>query len=159
MLLTVNAIETRRNMGAKKKPDRIHQCFTCFFMYLDQQLWLKINYARMVSSSLWVSVDKRMYSMRNEAIDKIDKFWMCESEQCKNVTALGFATGRSLNWSERLPIESNQDENYHRWQQILNRQYIKISVTGASTIWGFVSTVINHWFGCCYAHLMYWQLL
>jgi len=56
---------------------------------------------------------------------------------------LGFATGLSLNLSERQPISSNHDENYHQWQQLLHGQYIEISVNGASTICGFVSTVIN----------------
>ena len=37
VLVTVNAIETRRNTGVKKKLDRMCQCFTSFFMYLDQQ--------------------------------------------------------------------------------------------------------------------------
>jgi len=37
VLTTVNAIETRRNMGVKKKWDSMCQCFTSFFMYLDQE--------------------------------------------------------------------------------------------------------------------------
>jgi len=35
VLVTVNAIELRRNMGVKKKSDRMRQCFTSLFMYLD----------------------------------------------------------------------------------------------------------------------------
>jgi len=34
VLMTVDAIETRRNKGVKKKLDRMRQCFTSFFMYL-----------------------------------------------------------------------------------------------------------------------------
>ena len=34
VLMMVNGMETRRNMGVKKKLDRMHQCFTSFFMYL-----------------------------------------------------------------------------------------------------------------------------
>ena len=75
--------------------------------------------------------------------DKIHEFSSCESKQCKNVTALGFPTGPSLNLSGRLPISSNHDENYYRWQQMVNGQYIKMSVIGVSTICGFVSTVIT----------------
>jgi hypothetical protein len=35
LLVTVKAIETRRNEGVKKKQDRMRQCFPSFFMYLD----------------------------------------------------------------------------------------------------------------------------
>jgi len=60
------------------------------------------------------------------------------------VTPLGFATGLSLNQAERQPVQSNQDENDHGWQQILNEQYIKMKVNGASTICGLVSMVIHY---------------
>jgi hypothetical protein len=56
-------------------------------------------------------VDKQIYSRRNEAFGKTQKFYSFVSEQCKNVTALGFATGPSLNLAERHPISSNHDEN------------------------------------------------
>jgi len=59
------------------------------------------------------------------------------------ITPLGFATGLSLNQAERQLIKSNQDENNYGRQQMLNGQYIKISVNGASTISGLVSTVIH----------------
>jgi hypothetical protein len=52
-----------------------------------------------------------MYSRRNEGFGKKHKFYSCVMEQWKNVTALGFATGPSLNLAERLPISSNHDEN------------------------------------------------
>ena len=84
-----------------------------------------------------------MYSRCNEAFGKIHKFQQCESEQCKNVTALGFATGPSFNLSERLLISSNHDQNYYQWQQMLNGQYITMSINGALMICGFVSTVIT----------------
>jgi len=35
VLMTVNAIETRRNKGVNQKLDRMRQCFTSFFMYLE----------------------------------------------------------------------------------------------------------------------------
>jgi len=108
-----------------------------------------IYHGLMVSSSLSILVEKQMYSRRNEAFGKIHKFQSCESEQCKNVTALGFVTRPSLNLAERLPIYSNHNENYYRWQPMLNGQYIKMSVNGESTICGFVSTVIEQQFGCC----------
>jgi len=66
--------------------------------------------------------------MHNEAFGKIHKFESCESEQCKNVTALGFATAPSLDLPERLQIYSNHDETYYRWQQMLNGEYIIISI-------------------------------
>jgi len=56
---------------------------------------------------------------------------------------LGFATGPSLNHAERQQMKSNQDENNYRWQQMMNGQYIEISVNRASTICGLVSTVIH----------------
>jgi len=59
------------------------------------------------------------------------------------MTPLGFATGWSLNHPESQPVKSNQDENNYQRQQMLNGQYIKISVNGASTICGLVSTVIH----------------
>jgi len=99
----------------------------------------------MVSSSLWISVDKQMYCRRNEAFDKIDKFLSCERKQCKNVTALRFATGPRLNLSERLPLSSNLDEHYCRWQQMLNGPYIKLSVNRASMICGCISMIIKQW--------------
>ena len=37
---------------------------------------------------------------------------------------------------------SNHDGNYYRGQQMLNGQYIKMSVNGASMICSFVSAVI-----------------
>jgi len=60
------------------------------------------------------------------------------------IMPLGFATGPSLNQAEKQPIKSNQDEYNYRRQQMLNGQYIKMSVNGASTICGLVSTVIHH---------------
>jgi hypothetical protein len=59
------------------------------------------------------------------------------------MTPLGFATGLSLNQAESQPAQSNQDENNYGRQQMMNGQYIKMSVNGASTICGHVSTVIH----------------
>jgi hypothetical protein len=59
------------------------------------------------------------------------------------MTPLGFATGLSLNQAESQPAQSNQDEHNYGRQQMMNGQYIKMSVNGASTICGFVSTVIH----------------
>jgi len=59
------------------------------------------------------------------------------------MTLLGFATGLSLNQAESQPVQYNQDENNYGRQQMMNGQYIKMSVNGASTICGLVSTVIH----------------
>jgi CTP-dependent riboflavin kinase len=59
------------------------------------------------------------------------------------IMLLGLATGLSLNQAARQLIESNQDENIYRQQQMLNGQYIKMTVNGASTICGRVDTVIH----------------
>jgi len=91
-----------------------------------------------------------MYSRRNKSFGKIYKFLSCESEQCNNDTGFSFATGPSLNLVERQPISSNLDENYYRWEQMLNREYIIMRVNRASTICGLVSTVIEQLFGHCY---------
>jgi hypothetical protein len=97
----------------------------------------------MVSSSLWILVDKQMFSRYNEAFGMIDKFLLYESEQCKNVTVLGFATWPHLNRSARQPISSSHDENNYRWQSMWTLQYPKVNLNGASTICGIVGTVIN----------------
>jgi hypothetical protein len=52
----------------------MRQGFTSFFMYLVREFYLEIYYGKMVSSSLWISVDQQMYSRRNEAFGKIHKF-------------------------------------------------------------------------------------
>jgi hypothetical protein len=59
------------------------------------------------------------------------------------MTPLGFATGLSLNQAESQPVQSNQDENNYGRQQMMNGQYIKISVNGGSTICGLVSSAIH----------------
>jgi hypothetical protein len=59
------------------------------------------------------------------------------------MTPLGFATGWSLNQAESQPVQSNQDEYNYRRQQMLNGQYIKMSVNRASMICGLVITVIQ----------------
>jgi len=59
------------------------------------------------------------------------------------MTPLGFATGLILNQAESQLVQSNQDENNDGRQQMMNGQYIKMSVNGASTICGLVSTVIH----------------
>jgi len=151
VLLTVNIIGMRRNKGVKKRLNRMHQCFTCVSMWLDREFQLEIYYGQMASSWLWILVDKQMYSRRNESICKIYKFYSCESKQCKIVPVLGFAPGPSLNLSDRQLIRSNHDENDYGWQEMLNREYIKFSVNGASIFCDLVSTVIEQWFGCCYA--------
>jgi len=84
-----------------------------------------------------------MYSRCNESFGMIHHFYSCESEQCKILKPLGFATGPSLNQAARQPVKSNQDENNYRRQQMLNGQYIKMSVNGASTICGLVNMVIH----------------
>jgi len=67
------------------------------------------------------------------------------------MTPLGFATGLSLNQSESQPVQSNQDENNYGRQQMMNGQYIEMSVNGATTICGLVSTVMHASLGRCHA--------
>jgi len=44
VLAMVNAIETRRKKAVKEKLDRMDQCFTSFFLYLDTEFYLEIHY-------------------------------------------------------------------------------------------------------------------
>jgi len=67
------------------------------------------------------------------------------------MTPLGFATGLSLNQAESQPVQSNQNENNYGRQQMMNGEYNKMSVIGASMICGLVSTVIHQWVRRCYA--------
>jgi hypothetical protein len=50
---------------------------------------------------------------------------------------LCIATGPILNMTERQPIGTHHDEINARQQQMLNGQYIKMAVNGASMISGF----------------------
>jgi len=85
-----------------------------------------------------------MLSRRNESFGMIHHFYWCESEQCKIMTPLGFATGLSLNQAGSQPVQSNQDENnYGRQQMMMNEQYSKLNVNVESTICGLVSPVIH----------------
>jgi hypothetical protein len=59
------------------------------------------------------------------------------------MTLFSFATGLSLNQAESQPVQSNQDENNYGRQQMMNGQYIKMSINGASTICGLVSMAIH----------------
>jgi hypothetical protein len=61
------------------------------------------------------------------------------SEQCKIITPLGFATGLRLNHAEYQPIKSNQEEINCQQLQMLNGQYIQLSVNRASTTFGLAS--------------------
>jgi len=118
VFVTVNAIETRRHKGVKKKLDRM-----CQLLYVAwPSVPVRDIFAQTVSSSLWIPFDKWMYSRQNEAFDRIYIFWSCESEQCKKVTALGFTKVNSLYLTERQPISSNHDENSCWWQHILDGQ-------------------------------------
>jgi len=56
---------------------------------------------------------------------------------------LSIATGLSLNQAESQPVQSNQDENNYGQQQMMNGQYFKMRVNGASTICVLVNTAIH----------------
>jgi hypothetical protein len=56
---------------------------------------------------------------------------------------LGFATGPSLNQAEPQPVKLNQNANNYRRQQMLNGQYIKMSINGVSMICGVGSTLFH----------------
>jgi hypothetical protein len=50
-------------------------------------------------------VNNQKFSRYNESFGKMDKFYYNERDQCNNITALGLATGTSLNLSGRQSIE------------------------------------------------------
>ena len=89
----------------------------------------------------------------------IHHFLLCESEQCKIILPLGLATVPSPNPAKRQPIKSNKDENKYRRQQMMNGQYINMSVNGASTIFCFASCVSYVPIGCRDPFMRYWQPL
>jgi len=84
-----------------------------------------------------------MFSRHNDSFGMRLHIQWCESEQCKIMTPLGIATGLSRNQAESEPVQSHQEENNYGRQQMMNGQYIKMSVNGESTICGLVSTVIH----------------
>ena len=100
-----------------------------------------------------------MYSRRDESFGKIRRFWSWESEHHKIITPLGFATGPSLNRTERQPIRPNHDENNPGRQQMMNGQYIKLSINGPSMICCLASTVFYQTLGRCYSYWTYWQVV
>lgn len=60
-----------------------------------------------------------------------------------NVAVLDFATGLSVDLLERQPIRSNHYEFNCRWQQMFTGGCSKMTVHGAITNFGLVSTVID----------------
>jgi hypothetical protein len=59
--------------GSEEKWNRMGRSFTGFFMYLDQEFHLKIDYRQMLSSSMRISVNKQMYRRPNEAFGNTHK--------------------------------------------------------------------------------------
>jgi len=100
-----------------------------------------------------------MHSGHDDAFGKIKKFHFYVTEQCKNITRLGFATWPSLNLSETQPRGSKHYENNYQWQQMLNEQSITLSINGASRMFGLVSMVSELWHDHCEVSPMYWQHL
>jgi len=86
----------------------------------------------------------------------IHTFQYNESDPCQNITK---ATGSSHNQPKKHPISVNNHQYNYRWQQILTRHYIKMSVNGASTIFGLVSKVIEYSIGHCHAKQTWSQSL
>jgi len=84
-----------------------------------------------------------MYSRQNESLGKMYKFQQNKSNQCKNITRLGFAKQPSNYQPERQPIPSTRYKYNYRWQQILNGMNIGMSVNRVPTILGLVSMVIE----------------
>jgi len=73
-LRTVTAMETSRSKGNKKKSDRMgHYVFTRFYMLLDQEIHVVKYHRRLVSSPMWILLDKPKYSRQNESFRRPNK--------------------------------------------------------------------------------------
>jgi len=115
--------------------------FTRFYMLLDQKYHLEKYYERRLGSHMWIIVHKQKYSRPNELFSKLSQFWQNERDLCKKITVFGFAAVVSVNLPETKLISSNDYLYNYRWPQIFTTQYIKLTVTGASMIFGCGSTV------------------
>jgi hypothetical protein len=74
---------------------------------------------------------------------KYINFCHVRAKRAKNVPAFSFATVQSLNLPDRQAIRSNHHANNYRCQQMMNCQYITMSVNGAGSICGVESPVIE----------------
>jgi len=75
VLMTGNKMETKRNIGNEKKQDRMCRCgFTRFFMTFDGEFHLDLYYGRILSSCMWILVNKQKNSGWNELFGKMYKF-------------------------------------------------------------------------------------
>jgi hypothetical protein len=62
---------------------------------------------------------------------KYINFCHVRAKRAKNVPAFSFVTVQSLNLPDRQAISSNHHANNYRCQQMMNCQYITMSVNGA----------------------------
>jgi len=92
-------------------------------------------------------VDKHKHSRQNVLFNVIHTFRYNESDLCQNITK---ATGSSHDQPKKHPVGLNNHRYNYQWQQILTRHYIKMSVNGASTIFGLVHKVIECSIGHCH---------
>jgi len=92
---------------------------------------------------MWILVDNQKYSGQNASFGKMYKFKYNESDQCKIITGLGSGKGLCLDQAARQAISSNNYESSYQWQQILNGQYVKMSIKKVLMIIGLVSVVIE----------------
>ena len=109
-----------------------------------------------VTSYVYKVVDKHKHSRRNAVFNVIHTFQYNESDPCQIITK---ATGSSHDPPKKHPISLNNHRYNSQWQQILNRHRIKMSVNGASTIFGLVCKIIDYSIGHCHMKQTCWQYL
>ena len=117
-------------------------CLCC----LTENFHLKKYYGKILSSCIRILVTKQECSGPNESLGKMHKLWHNVINQCKTICGLSIAKRPSLNLSLRQPINGSNDESNYWWQQILSRQFIKMSVNRASMAFDLERLTFEKWF-------------
>jgi len=76
-------------------------------MQFDRESDLEIYYGRILSSCVRKVVDKRRNTGQYEQFGKMYNFQRDESDQCLNITGLGFVIQPCPDQAERQPLSSN----------------------------------------------------
>jgi hypothetical protein len=78
--------------------------FTRFCMLLDQEFHLEKYYGGIVSSHMWIFVDKPIYTWQNTQSSEIQQLQYNKSDLCNIINRPHFAKGPSYNHTERQPV-------------------------------------------------------
>ena len=102
-----------------------------FIMWFDRELDLEKYYGRILSSRVRILVNKQRLSRQYALCAKIYNVSPDESDQCSNITGLGFAMEPSPDQTAMQPPSSNIYECNYSWQQILTRLLMKMNINRA----------------------------